>query len=221
MKHRLIKNDGGKSLLIFFAGWSCEPQTMKSFTPKNWDVLVLYDYCDLEFPIEALAVITEYEKFALAAHSFGVWVANYHYSKFPKLENSIAICGTLFPVDDQYGISQRIFDLTLRSIKNGGIEKFNEKMCGDNISNFTLAEAPFEEQYEALANLGKWFRESPAAKEDVNNWKMAVICMKDQIFPVDNLIRYWGESDTEVLGFKNLPHFPFSSNFSQFISSIL
>lgn len=221
MKHRLIKNEGGKSLLLFFLGWSCDPESVTSFAPKNWDVLVLYDYRDLEFPVEALVVMTDYEKFAVAAHSFGVWVANYHLPKFPKLETTIAICGTLFPVDETYGIAPKIFDLTLRSIKGNGIAKFNEKMCGENQANFTPADVPFEEQYEALVNLGKWFQQFPARKEDVNHWKVAVICMKDQIFPVDALVTYWGESETEVLGFKNLPHFPFSSNFSQFISSIL
>lgn len=221
MKHTLIKNEGGKSLLIFFAGWSCEPIALETFRPKNWDVLFLYDYSDVEFSLEALVIMSEYEKFALVAHSFGVWVANYHYPKLPKLENSVAVCGTLLPVDDKYGIAKRVFDLTLRSIKGGGIDKFNEKMCGDNIVNFKPSQLPFEHHYEALVNLGNLFEQYPATKEDIKRWKIAVICMKDEIFPVDSLVGYWGEGDAEVLGFKNLPHFPFSANFSQFVSSIL
>lgn len=217
MKHTLIKNEGGKSLLILFLGWSCDPTSVKSFTPKDWDILILYDYNDIEFPVEALAVMTEYEKFALAAHSFGVWVANHHLSKFPVLTNAIAICGTLFPVDDKYGIPHRLFDLTLRSIKKEGIGRFNERMGGD----VQVSQTPFDEQYDALTTLSNSFSEFPASPSDVKNWKVAVVCMKDQIIPVDNMLTFWGESDAEVIGFKNLPHFPFSANFSQFISSIL
>lgn len=217
MKHTLIKNEGGKSLLIFFLGWSCDPQSVKNFTPKNWDILVLYDYRDIEFPIEALAVITEYEKFALVAHSFGVWVANHHYNKLPQLQNSVAVCGTPMPVNDKYGIPKRIFDLTVRSIKNEGIGKFTKKMGGEAVP----ADVPFEEHYEALVNLGRAFDEHPASVNDLNNWKVAVICMKDEIIPVDNQVACWSESTAEVVGFKNLPHFPFSPVFSQFIASFL
>lgn len=217
MKHTLIKNEGGKSLLILFLGWSCDPESVKSFTPKDWDLLLLYDYNDIQFPVEALAIMTEYEKFALAAHSFGVWVANHHLSKFPTMTTTIAICGTLFPVDDKFGIPQRVFDLTLRSIQKEGIGKFNERMGG----NVTPSQTPFDEQYNALVTLGAAFTNYPATADDVKNWKVAVICMNDQIIPVDNQVAFWGESEAEVIGFKSLPHFPFSANFSQFISSIL
>lgn len=221
MKSKLIKNGGGNSLLIFYLGWSCDPKSLEEFRPKGWDILMIYDYFDLEFPVEAVAALTEYERFALIAHSFGVAVAHTHITKFPELVTSIAICGTLAPVNDKFGIPCRLFDLTLRSIGREGIAKFNAKMCGDRLSQYKPSTLEFNSQVTALKLLGDSFRDATFTEEDKNRWKIAVICMKDEIIPVDNQVAFWGDSQAEVMGFKTQPHYPFNNVFSQFISTIL
>lgn len=222
MKCELIKNNGGDALIIFFAGWSSCPLSLKSFRPEGWDVLFVYDYSDLQMPVEAIAAMTEYKRFALVAHSFGVAVAHSFIDILPECEMTVAVCGTLYPVHDKYGIPQRVFKLTERGIAKEGINQFNLKMCGDKIKDFTPSKLDFKEQCAALSLLGETFTSDKELEvSEINKWKVAVICMKDTIIPVDNQIAFWGTSQAEVVGFKNSPHFPFNAPFSQFIASLL
>ncbi len=223
MKSKLINNGGNDALLIFFAGWSIEPESLDTFRPKGWDVLFIYDYSELSFPIEAVAAITEYSRFSLIAHSFGVAVAHSFREQLPIMESTIAVCGTLLPISDKYGIPKRLFDLTIKSIGKEGIELFNRRMCGNNLSGYKYSTLDFNSQIEALKLLGERFsRENDdISLEEKDYWKVAVICMLDEIIPVDNQVAFWGESSSEVVGFKTQPHYPFTSVFSQFITSII
>ncbi len=221
MKSQLITNEGGKSLLIFFAGWSLSPESLTNFRPKGWDILFIYDYTDLNFPVEAITNIMEYEKYALIAHSFGVAVAHTFLEQLPKMEVTIAVCGTLQPINDHFGIPSKVFNFTVKSIGKEGINTFNKRMCGGNIKYFTPSKLSFNEQIKALELLGNTFKNSEVTAEDKKLWRVAIINMQDEIIPVDNQIAFWGDSATEVLGFKTQPHYPFTPVFSQFINTIL
>ncbi len=221
MECKLIKNGGNGSLMIFFAGWSLSPESLNNFRPAGWDILFIYNYKELSFPVEAVAALTEYSRFSLIAHSFGVAVAHSFIGRLPKMEATIAVCGTLQPINDKYGIPHKIFDLTVKSIGREGFELFNKRMCGDNIKNFIPSSLLFSEQVDALKLLGDTFKDSEASLEDKSLWSVAVICMKDEIIPVDSQVAFWGDSSAEVVGFKTQSHFPFTAAFSQFVGTII
>lgn len=221
MQYKLITKDGSTGLLVFFLGWSCTPESVTKFKPSGWDLLLLYDYRDLSLPDDFQKIIFSYPKHALIAHSFGVWVAGHIMSEMPVLSASVAVCGSLFPVDDKYGIPTRIFDFTLRSIQKGGIAKFNEKMCGDEIADFVPSTVSFDEQYAELVALGDSFKKYPLPFADANKWSAAVVCSKDEIFPSMNIAAYWAENGVEIMAFRNKPHFPFNGNFCQVIAHLL
>lgn len=222
MQYKLISHENGnEGLLIFFLGWSCAPESLKEFSPKGWDLLLLYDYRELSLPEDFDKIIFSYTKHSLIAHSFGVWVAGHHMCSMPTLESSIAICGSLLPVDDEYGIPKKIFDFTLKTIKSKGIEKFNARMCGDDFDKFTPSNLSFDEQCSELVALSNYFVKYPIAKEDASKWSAAVICSKDQIFPEDNLLFFWKNISVEITAFRNRSHFPFFGNFIHVINHLL
>ena len=220
MQHKLLVREGNKGLLIFFLGWSCDPQSVKKFTPTGWDLLLLYDYRELELPKNFDTIVAPYEKCSVIAHSFGVWVAGYFMDKMPKLTSAVAVCGTLLPVNDEFGISSRIFNFTLSAIQKEGISVFNKRMCGDDIDSFTPSELDFESQFDELVALGSYFREHSINK-DIQKWSSAIVCSKDEIFPPDNVADFWIKEDVEIMAFRNRPHFPFSANFATVISHLL
>ena len=220
MQHKLLIRDGNKGLLIFFLGWSCDPESVKKFTPAGWDLLLLYDYRNLELPKNFDTIVAPYEKCSVIAHSFGVWVAGYFMGSMPKLTSAVAVCGTLLPVNDKFGISTRIFDFTLSAIQKGGIGEFNKRMCGSDIDSFTPSALDFEDQFDDLVALGSYFREFPI-NMDIQKWSSAVVCSKDEIFPPDNVANFWIENDVEIMAFRNKSHFPFDGNFGTIISHLL
>ncbi len=221
MQSKLVINGVNNSLIIFFAGWSLDSASYSSFRPNEWDVLYLYDYTDIEMPVEAVAVMSEYDNFAVIGHSFGVAVAHTYLKQLPKHKIAIAICGTLLPVDNKFGIPERVFNHTLKAIGKGGIEEFNKRMCGKNISSFTPSTLPFDGQIKALEYLGNQFKNNEITPEDKDAWGVAVISMLDEIIPVDNQIAFWGDSKSEVVGLKTQSHFPFTAPFAQFITTLL
>lgn len=221
MQYKLISKENSKGLLVFFLGWSCTPESVVKFNPSGWDLLLLYDYRDLSLPDDFQKIIFSYEKHALIAHSFGVWVAGHFMSEMPSFSSSVAVCGSLLPVDDKYGIPTRIFDFTLRAIQKEGIVKFNEKMCGDERKDFVSSTVPFDDQYAELVALGDFFKKYPLSFEDAQKWSAAVVCSKDEIFPPMNIASFWGENSVEIMAFRNKPHFPFNGNFCQVIAHLL
>lgn len=66
MKQYLINNISD-SLLIFFTGWGCDEYEFKHLKSSS-DVLVLYDYSDLDLNFD----FSKYKNFDLIAFSAGV-----------------------------------------------------------------------------------------------------------------------------------------------------
>ena len=106
--HWLNKQNNNK-LIIFFTGWSFDYKPFEFLNCEDFDVLIIYDYNDLELP-----QIPEYKEYFLISWSMGVYTSYLLKDKLPKFTKKIAINGTPFPVNDEYGIPLKPFILTLR-----------------------------------------------------------------------------------------------------------
>lgn len=209
MKVELISRcDGGAAtLVLLFAGWSCEAQQFAALRLKGCDVAVVYDYRSLEFEQE---YSSSYDRVVVVAWSFGVWAASHLMSRelldFSAL--NIAINGTPVAVDDSYGIPSRAFALTVRSIAAGGIDKFNQRVYGSCYDSETLSARAFEEQVEELKKLSDYF--VSYGGYDAECWDVAMAGAADLIFPVDNMVNFWNKNSIFTLILENTPHYPFT-----------
>ena len=88
MQTKLIQNNS-KNLIIFLTGWGCDSDQFKFMYSKENDVLIVYDYSNLDFDID----ISNYNKYYLVSFSAGVFVAGMIRNILPKFEKTIAING--------------------------------------------------------------------------------------------------------------------------------
>lgn len=203
MKYKLINNNSNE-LIVFFNGWGMDASLLEHFDSEGKDVLILFDYrADIQLPSINLK---KYTNTYIVAWSMGVYVANQLAQKLNQnISKSIAICGSLYPVNNEYGIPVKIFDITCKGLRLAGIDKFFKQMfIGIDNQLFNRPNRELSEQIDELENL-----KTVSINNKLNNfkWDVAVVGIKDKIFPPNNLISYW-EGKTKLIQ-EDIPHYPF------------
>ena len=123
MKSCWLNNQNNENLIVFFAGWSFDEKPFKFLQCNDFDVLFVYDYNDFKLP-EELKNIKSYKHKYLITWSMGVFVANLFKNLFSDFEYKMAINGTISPVNNEFGIPIKMFELTLKHAKIGLEGKF-------------------------------------------------------------------------------------------------
>lgn len=206
MKHYWLNKSGNSELLIFFAGWSFDENPFKFLKTEELDVLVIYDYRDLTLDVDFFG----YEKYYLVAWSMGVYIAALLKEKLPAFERTVALNGTPMPIDNEFGIPNRTFDLTLKYAAEGLKGKFYQNVFyGEEQLEKYWAEPvarTVEDRVEELHSLKKCINGTPAAARGF--YKIAYVSENDKIIPPRNQHNAWEELEVSVI---ILPdgHFPF------------
>ena len=180
MEYKWLNKEQNKEIIIFFNGWGMDENIVKHIECENFDILMFYDYNNLNtnFDFSCLAV---YSKKYLISWSMGVMVASLFNVEYDK---KIAINGTLRPIDDNFGIPIKIYDMTIRG--------FNEKGLARFIKNMFIEEC-----------------ELPLINRNIDNQKCELIALKnyssnsefkydkillgkyDKIIPTKNQMNFW------------------------------
>lgn len=205
MRIEWLNKKGNDRVIIFFNGWGMDG-TIVSQLPASSDVVMFYDYRTLDgcsYPD-----LQNYGEIYLVAWSMGVWAAS---CVIPALKIrpclSIAFNGTERPVDDQYGIPAKIYELTEKGMSERGREKFFARIFPTEAEKaFLMAHMPvrgLQDQCEELCLIHKC---SQMCKNK-HVWDKAYISEKDVIFPVANQLNWW-QDKTQVI---QIPggHYPF------------
>ncbi|WP_456385063.1 pimeloyl-ACP methyl esterase BioG family protein [Desulfolithobacter sp.] len=207
--HWLVQK-GHSRCLLFFAGWSMDPEPFQELDWGLRDVLLFYDYQDLVLPdLEIFSTrrpSTLSRNLELLAWSMGVWVAGHLLADIPLL-TATALGGTCFPVDDRRGIPVRAWRASIRDFTPAYPEQFHRQMFDDQTQyDRFLAAKPGRTSSslhreiilfdQALNNLG------PAP--DI--YTRHIITSRDRIFPPRNQVRAWRRGTATSI---KLPHFPF------------
>ena len=116
MKNYLINNKSD-NLLIFLTGWGCDEYEFEHLK-SNSDVLLLYDYSDLNLEFD----FSKYNNFNLISFSAGVFIASIFNFNF-KINRKIAIGGNPYLFDEKLGLSNEIQE-TLRNITAENADDF-------------------------------------------------------------------------------------------------
>lgn len=198
------QKDGNNRLVLFFCGWGMDERCISHIDSEDIDVIAFYDYRgDILLP---QIDIDRYQSICVVAWSMGVWVANQLIGDIPnKIDKMIAFCGSPYPVNDDFGIPTKIFDITIEGLKRTGIDKFFGRMLnGISNSSFRKPNRELQEQIDELIDLK--VKSLGTASKEVK-WDTVIIGMKDKIFPSSNLINYWVGNSSIVES--DLPHYPF------------
>jgi biotin synthesis protein BioG len=177
MKKYLIEKNSD-NLLIFFAGWGCDEFEFEHLD-SVCDVLILYDYCDLNLDFD----FSKYKTFNLIAFSAGVFVASvFNFNiKFDKI---IAIDGNPYLFDEYFGLSAKIQDV-LYNITEETADDFARNYLvktNDEYKNFHPSKRTLESCQIEFNCLKKIYQNK---KQDIKDiYKIALFGEEDPIFNV-------------------------------------
>ena len=127
MKSFWLNKQNNSSLIVFFAGWSFDNFPFAALNPTLHDVLFVYDYNDMGIP-DDLQNLSQYETKTLITWSMGVFAAYELRELFEDFNYKLVINGTVTPVDDEFGIPEKVFGLTLKHAVKGLEGKFYQNV---------------------------------------------------------------------------------------------
>lgn len=202
MNCKFVNKNNNPRVLLIFAGWGMDDIPFRHLHHEGYDIAVIYDYTTENFDCEPLK---SYREVVVIAWSMGVFEASRLLPVMSlPLTLTVAVNGTMKPVDDSCGIPVDVFNATLNALSPSSLIKFNRRMCGSSIALQSLnAHAPqrtLDSLKEELKIIG-----SRALNFTPFKWDVAIISSGDMIFPAANQRRAWeGSACIEVDG----PHLP-------------
>ena len=205
MKTKFI-NHHQDQLILFFNGWGMDEAVVSHLESSAYDILIFYHY-NSDFSFDS-SILKSYKKVYLVAWSMGVWASVMTMENLDgKFNKSIAINGTLQPVDDIFGINRAIFKGTIEHFSERNKQKFDRRMMATKLdfqSYQSLASSrTLEDQLEEL----KEIYTLALKKTTTFAFDKAVIGKKDLIFTERNQNNFW-QNKVEIIQ-KDWAHFPF------------
>lgn len=185
----LVKNKRDV-VVVFFNGWGMDAACI-SHLKTAYDVLMCYDYRTWE--TDQLPSLSAYRKVYAVAWSMGVWAASCVLPRWEiKPDKLIALNGTEYPVDDCYGIPEKVYLLTEHGMDERGRNKFFTRMFPERLDLVRFNEnKPCRELEEQLDELKAVRMCSSKQRNEYRKWDKAFISTKDVIFPVENQHNFW------------------------------
>ena len=203
------KNNHSQNLILFFSGWGCDEHQFTNLHDTNDDILILFDYQDLNLDFD----FTPYKKIDLIAYSAGVFVASIFQKSLPPLHKKIAINGNPYLFDKKFGLSTQTINIfnsiTLDNylefrrqymvISDAEYKRYNELQ-----SLRTLESC--QQELTSLQNLYTNHR-----KEITQNFDLALMADKDPFFSLDAQKEFYGDKLRIIPNAKHHIFFRFNS----------
>lgn len=180
MKYKWLNLKNSREVIIFFNGWGMDEGVINHLNSAGYDVLMFYDYNTLDTDFD-FGALNQYEKRYLISWSMGVMIGTLFNIDYAK---KIAINGTLNPIHNQFGIPERIYDLTLKGFNEKGRERFMKSMFADP-SDIPEIKRELENQKTELFAL-KNYSSNESFKYD-----KVLISRDDKIIPAKNQSAFW------------------------------
>ena len=179
MEYKWLNRQNNQKLIVFFNGWGMDESVVKHLNPEDYDVIMFYDYNSLNID---LSIINGYAEKYLIAWSMGVMCASLFEMDYQK---STAINGTLKPIDNDFGIPEKIYNLTIKGFTPTGAEKFIQNMFLEKIALLGI-KREFENQKAELIALKSY-------KPNLNfHYDRIIISDNDKIIPTKKQAAFWG-----------------------------
>lgn len=200
MKFCWLSQNNSSNLIVFFAGWSFDETPFKTLKCDGFDVLFVYDYNEIS-ELEILKNISEkYEHKILICWSMGVFVAASLRKYFENFDKKFAINGTVTPVDNEFGIPVKMFELTLKhaSVGLGGKFYKNVYKTEEELEKYSQnpVKRTIEDRVSELENLYEFIKSHEVNGE--NFYDFAVVSEFDKIIPPKNQIASHTKFDVPI-----------------------
>ena len=194
MKFKLLNKKNNDNLIVFFNGWGFDEKIVSTLRFGEFDVVTFFDYqnfppIDIDFSM--------YKKKYLVAWSLGVSVADLYFDVFKNFDGFTAVNGTQLPINDDFGIPNNAYNLT--------IENFNELTCLKFIRKIN-APIQITKKIQELKN--ELIQIKNIKPTNFLNYNKAIISNKDRIFPPKNMLAYWNEKRVKIQEI-DAPHYVF------------
>ncbi len=208
MQYTFVSGTPGRHsrVILIFAGWGMDSSPFEGLMRPGYDIVVLWDYRDMSFPED---LVSNYSEVVLFAWSMGVLVS---LPVIPlikeRLTLKLAVNGTPYPVDNEYGIPEAVFMGTLEGLCERTVEKFRMRMCGGSkaYSDFRNCE-PVRSVEELRSELESLRALALSRPECSDKWDHAVIGNGDAIFPPNNQLAAW-KAHARSVSLYSGPHLP-------------
>ena len=196
MQYKWLNKENNNKIIVFFNGWGMDESVVNHLSFEDYDVLMFYDYTNLDtdFDFESLK---KYSQKNLISWSMGVMIATL-FSEI-DFDKKVAVNGTLKPIDKQFGINPKVYDLTVYSFGDLGRLKFIQGMFESEVK--LAVSRDLENQRDELIALKDY-----KANEDFK-YDKAIISSKDTIIPTRNQVAYWKKEPNIEAG--HCPFFKF------------
>ena len=181
MKYKWLNINQNNKVIVFFNGWGMDESVVHHLEFSDYDVLMFYDYNNLDTNFDFNS-LDKYKNKSLIAWSMGVMVATLFNQKYTS---ATAINGTLKPIDNKFGISQRIYDLTIKGFNEKGAQRFIKSMFNENIKLPQISR-DIENQKSELSALKNYTANSNF------KYNRIILSDNDKIIPTKNQIAFWG-----------------------------
>ena len=194
MEYRWLNHKNNNKLILFFNGWGMNESAIEHLLCEDYDVLMFYNYNSLSIDLDFAKYYTEIN---LVSWSMGVFISGMVLNPILSRLNRITfINGTLKPIDEKYGISPKIYDLTVRFFSDESAEKFVSNMFSDRQKHKIKLREPISDLKNELIALQKYTEENISSDKIVPT--KIYISNKDRIIPSKHQSAYWNtEPNTE------------------------
>ena len=127
MKHFWLNKKNNSKLILIFNGWGMNETPFKHLACDDYDILILSDYRKFDIDLNTFGFDKYSEKY-LIAWSMGVFVSGVYFEILNKFDKKIAINGTNLIVDNNFGIPEKIFNVTVKFLNETSLDKFIKNM---------------------------------------------------------------------------------------------
>lgn len=190
MKCKWLNKQNNEKLILFFNGWGMDENVVNHLEFEDYDVVMFYDYNNLETDF----ILEDYKEKYLVAWSMGVMIAtNFDFG----VNSSTAVNGTLRPIDAEFGIHPKIYDLTIRGFNEKGREKFIKNMFETPV-DISISRT-LENQKSELEALKMY------SADESFKYSRIIISDNDKIIPTKSQCAFWNREPNIKSG-----HCPFN-----------
>ncbi len=203
MQFKWLKKDNNKKLIVFFNGWGMNETPVQHLNSEDFDILMLYDYRDVDFDLKQFD-FEKYDEKYLVCWSMGVYSANLFKDELQDFNKKIAINGTNKVIDDDFGIPKKIYKVTVKFLNADSLDKLIKNMFdgGKLNPNITITRS-LEELKDELISIQN------IKLDDELKFDKAIISSNDRIIPTKNRLNFWqNKAEYKLI---NSTHCPFDT----------
>lgn len=206
MKFSWVNKNKNNNLIIFFNGWGMDETIVENLKCENNDVILFYDYNSLEHDENVWEVINNsnnYEQKFVVAWSMGVMISSIFAPRIENLRRSVALNGTLKPIDDNFGIAERVYNLTVKNFSDSSCKKFIQNMTAENSNQTLTVKRDFDNIKTELSSLKNYCGNMDFV------FDVAIVSDFDKIISARNQINFYSNGYAKKIIKIDSPHYLF------------